>query len=106
MNGEPCVIASLPVHPGDVLEIGERRTPTKLPHGIDILFEDDDLIVIRKPVNLLTVATIDEKEHTVYAYLRAYLKEWHPRQKLFIVHRLDKFASGVLVLPNRSRYNR
>lgn len=97
VNGELCVIASRPVQAGDILEIGERRTPTKLPHGVEILFEDDDLIVIRKPVNLLTVATIDEKEHTVYAYLRAYLKEWHPRQKLFIVHRLDKFASGVLV---------
>jgi 23S rRNA pseudouridine1911/1915/1917 synthase len=97
VNGELCVIASRPVHPGDVLEIGERRTPTKLPHGLELLFEDDDIIVVRKPVNLLTVATVDEKEQTVYAYLRAYLKEWHPRQKLFIVHRLDKFASGVLV---------
>jgi 23S rRNA pseudouridine1911/1915/1917 synthase len=75
VNGELCVIASRPVQSGDILEIGERKIPTKLPHGLEILFEDDHIAVVRKPVNLLTVATVDEKEETVYAYLRAYLKE-------------------------------
>jgi 23S rRNA pseudouridine1911/1915/1917 synthase len=97
LNGEPCRIADHKVHPGDSLEIGARRSPTRLPAGLEILYEDQDIVVIQKPVGLLTVATADEREKTAYAFLRRYLKERNPRQKLFIVHRLDKFASGILV---------
>jgi 23S rRNA pseudouridine1911/1915/1917 synthase len=97
VNGVPCPFANHPVARGDVLEIGPRRTPQKLPHGLDILYEDSDILVIRKPEGLLTVATIDERERTAFAYLRNYLRERNPKQKLFIVHRLDKFASGILV---------
>lgn len=103
VNGESCVRATLPVRAGDLLEIGARSIPSKLPHGLEVLFEDDDILVIRKPVNLLTVATVDERERTAYAYLRAYLKERNPKQKLFIVHRLDKFASGILVFAKSER---
>jgi 23S rRNA pseudouridine1911/1915/1917 synthase len=97
VNGVPCPFSNHPVKAGDVLEIGARRMPTKLPHGLDILYEDGDILVIQKPVGLLTVATIDERERTVFAYLRNYLRERNPKQKLYIVHRLDKFASGILV---------
>jgi len=97
LNGDPCRIAGHKVHPGDSLEIGARRSPTMLPAGLEILYEDQDIVVIQKPAGLLTVATADEREKTVYAFLRRYLKERNPRQKLFIVHRLDKFASGILV---------
>jgi 23S rRNA pseudouridine1911/1915/1917 synthase len=97
LNGEPCKIADRKVHPGDSLEIGARRSPTRLPAGLEILYEDHDIVVIHKPVGLLTVATTDEREKTAYAFLRRYLKDRNPRQRLFIVHRLDKFASGILV---------
>jgi 23S rRNA pseudouridine1911/1915/1917 synthase len=97
VNGVPCPFANRPIVPGDVLEIGSRRMPKKLPHALDILYEDDDILVIRKPVGLLTVATADERERTAFAYLRNHLREHNPRQKLYIVHRLDKFASGILV---------
>jgi len=97
VNGDPCKIASHPVRPGDRIEIGPRRTPAVLPGGLEILYEDNDILVAHKPSGLLTVASAGEREKTVYAYLRQHLKDHHPRQKLFIVHRLDKFASGVLV---------
>jgi len=97
VNGSPCTLAAHPIQPGDILEIGPRRKPLKLPAGLGILYEDDAILVIHKPAGLLTVATIDERERTAYAYLRTYLKEHNPKEKLFIVHRLDKFASGVLV---------
>ena len=85
------------VRSGDVLEIGPRRAPARLPGGLDILFEDNDILIVLKPSGLLTVATEDERERTAYFYLREHLQERNRRQKLFIVHRLDKFASGVLV---------
>lgn len=97
VNGEACVLADCRVQPGDVLEIGPRSTPAKLPQGVIVLYEDNDIIVVRKPAGLLTVATPDERERTVYFHLREYLQTRNSRQRLFIVHRLDKFASGILV---------
>jgi 23S rRNA pseudouridine1911/1915/1917 synthase len=103
VNGVPCPFANHPIVPGDALEIGPRRTPQKLPHGLDILCEDSDILVVQKPDGLLTVATIDERDRTVFAYLRNYLRERNPKQKLYIVHRLDKFASGILVFAKSER---
>ena len=103
MNGEPCSVAASKVAPGDVLEIGPRRAPAKLPGGLAILYEDNDILIILKPVGLLTVATEDERERTAYFYLRQYLQQRDRRQRLFIVHRLDKFASGVLVFAKSER---
>jgi 23S rRNA pseudouridine1911/1915/1917 synthase len=97
LNGETSKIADHRLNPGDVVEIvaqGDARLPV---HGLKIVFEDKDILLVEKPVGLLTVATRHEQERTAYAYLRQYLKECNPKQKLFVVHRLDKFASGVLV---------
>jgi RluA family pseudouridine synthase len=97
VNGDPCKVASRQVREGDRIEIGARRTPVKLPGGVEILYEDDAILAIQKPPGLLTVATACEREKTVYAHLHQYVKERNRGQKLFIVHRLDKFASGILV---------
>jgi 23S rRNA pseudouridine1911/1915/1917 synthase len=97
VNGDLCKIATRQIRSGDAIEIGPRRGPIKLPIGLEILYEDAEILIIHKPSGLLTVATIDERERTAYAHLRQYLKEHNPKQRLFIVHRLDKFASGILV---------
>jgi 23S rRNA pseudouridine1911/1915/1917 synthase len=65
--------------------------------NLRIIFEDDSVIVIDKPEGLLTMATDREKSRTAYAWLREYLNNKRPPQKLFIVHRLDREASGLLV---------
>jgi 23S rRNA pseudouridine1911/1915/1917 synthase len=62
-----------------------------------LVFEDEQVIVVEKPAGLLTMATDTEKSKTVYAVLRAYLNEKKHPEKLFIVHRLDREASGLLV---------
>jgi 23S rRNA pseudouridine1911/1915/1917 synthase len=103
VNGEIRVDARHPVQPGDTLEVGEAGIPAKLSYGLTVLYEDDDLIVVNKPVNLLTVATDDERERTVYAGIRTRLREHNPDARLFIVHRLDKFASGILVFAKSER---
>lgn len=64
---------------------------------IRVLFEDDAVIVIEKPPGLLTMGTNTEKANTAYALLRAHLNQKKPPEKLFIVHRLDREASGLLV---------
>src|SRR5437867_853968 len=64
---------------------------------IKILFEDDAVVVVDKPAGLLTIATETERERTLYAALRARASAKKPPQKIFIVHRLDREASGLLV---------
>lgn len=69
------------------------------PKGITILFEDHDIIVIDKPSGLLTVSTERVKDKTAYFKLTDYVRKGNPSSKnrVFIVHRLDKDTSGLLV---------
>jgi RluA family pseudouridine synthase len=97
VNGSTCKISARLLQSGDVVEIGSRVPASKEIHGITILGEDEHLLVVQKPPGLLTVATLHEKERTAYAYLRELIKKNDTRGKLYIVHRLDKFVSGVLV---------
>jgi len=65
--------------------------------GIRIVFEDEDIIVVDKPAGLLTIATEAEREKTLYAWLRKRANQKKPAQRIFIVHRLDREASGLVV---------
>ncbi|HET9217960.1 MAG TPA: RNA pseudouridine synthase [Terriglobia bacterium] len=67
------------------------------PDKIEVVAEDDSIIVINKPAGLLTIATDKEKVKTAYAMLRAYLNSKQRPEKVFIVHRLDREASGLIV---------
>jgi 23S rRNA pseudouridine1911/1915/1917 synthase len=64
---------------------------------INVVFEDESVVVVDKPAGLLTMATETEKEKTLYATLRARANRKKPVEKIFIVHRLDREASGLLV---------
>lgn len=63
----------------------------------EVLFEDDHLIVVNKPSGLLTIATDKEKERTLYHIVRDYVVSKNPRGRIFIVHRLDKDTSGIVL---------
>src|SRR5678815_4963629 len=65
--------------------------------SLEVVAEDESIIVVNKPAGLLTMATETEKVRTAYAILRAYLNNKKRPEKLFIVHRLDREASGLLV---------
>jgi len=69
------------------------------PKGLSILYEDRDIIVVDKISGLLTMGTEREKENTAYFLLNEYVKKGNERSKnrVFIVHRLDRDASGILV---------
>jgi 23S rRNA pseudouridine1911/1915/1917 synthase len=97
LNGRICKLGQHQARSGDVIEIGAAMPEPKLLHGIQLLYEDSYLIVIHKPAGLLSVATAHENAKTAYAYLRNYVRQRDSRQRLFIVHRLDKFVSGLLV---------
>lgn len=70
-----------------------------LPHGLLILHEDRDLVVIDKPAGLLTMGTDNNKTRTAYFYLTDYVRKGYSksRERIFIVHRLDRETSGVVI---------
>ncbi len=64
---------------------------------LDIVYEDKYIIVINKPHNLLTIATEKEKYNTLYHETLIYEKKKNKSNKIFIVHRLDKETSGLVL---------
>lgn len=82
---------------GDVVEIGAKTPRTALPPGLTIVHEDHDVIVVDKPAGLLSIATERERRRTVYAHLTAHARARRPPGRVFVVHRLDRLASGLLV---------
>ncbi len=69
----------------------------------EIIYEDSDIIVVNKPSGLLTIATLKEKEKTLYHYISEYLKSSDKRAKVYIVHRLDKDTSGVVLFAKNEK---
>ena len=69
------------------------------PRGLAILHEDKDIIVVVKPVGLLTIGTDREKSRTAHYLLNDYVRKGNPKShnRVYVVHRLDKDTSGVLV---------
>lgn len=85
------------VFPGMNITIDTKnKNISELP--FDILFEDNHIIVVNKPSGLLTIATKKEKEKTLYHIVRAYLISKNKNARIFIVHRLDKDTSGIVIL--------
>ena len=62
---------------------------------LNIVYEDKHILIVNKPSNLLTIATLKESENTLYHQILLYLKK--KNQKVFIVHRLDKDTSGLII---------
>ena len=79
-----------------------------LPHGLAIIHEDAQIIAVNKPAGLLTVATEREATRTAYFILTDYVRKGCPksRNRVFIVHRLDRETSGVLVFAKNDHAKR
>ncbi len=102
VNGRPTSQFNHSLAAGDVVAIRTDRfaiPKTKLASGMKVYHEDASLIVIDKPENLLSVASVAEDEKTAYFQLTAYLRQGkdHARDRIWIVHRLDKETSGLMV---------
>ncbi len=106
VDGTACTQFDAPLTPG--------QTVTVLPTGAEkaeelpfpILYEDDELLVVDKPAGLLSMATDREKERTAYRAATDYVRRTDPRNRVFIVHRLDRDTSGVLVFAKNEAMKR
>ena len=98
VNGNMTTKYNYELNIGDVVEIRE-----KVAKNIDIIYEDKDIIVINKPSGLLTVATEKEKNKTAYHLIMEYLKKKNKNNRIFIIHRLDKDTSGIIMFAKNER---
>jgi len=71
-----------------------------------IIYEDNDLIVIEKSAGLLSIATKNEKRKTAFSMLSDYVKQSDPDNKIFVVHRLDRETSGLMVFAKNEEVKR
>lgn len=89
-----------PLLPGIKVRINNFNT-SKMDLKVEIIYEDKDIIVVNKPYNMLTIATESEKEKTLYHLVGDYLKRTNKNAKVFIVHRLDRETSGIVLFAKR-----
>lgn len=101
VNGRVVNAFDSPVAPGDVVELNFTRPFAVFSHPrLRIVYEDDDILVVEKGYGLLSVGTDSSKKskvETAYSILRDYVKSVHPSNKIFIVHRLDRDTSGLMI---------
>jgi 23S rRNA pseudouridine1911/1915/1917 synthase len=94
VNGEVVRRGDVAVGAEDRVELG--RPSRALPEPLRLVYQDEDVFVIDKPAGLLTIATDTERTRTAYRLLR----DWAHVQaygRIFIVHRLDRETSGLIV---------
>ena len=97
VDGAVARDARATIRQGAAITLG-APAPAARPAGIDVVYEDDDLIVVDKPPGLLTIATERERERTLYRLVWEHLAARRPPRRPFIVHRLDRETSGLVVL--------
>ncbi|MCY7350034.1 MAG: RluA family pseudouridine synthase [Cytophagaceae bacterium] len=93
-----------PLKPDQKVNVRWDKPPEEQHYrGLSIVFEDDYLIVINKQEGLLSIATTKEKIHTAYSILSDHIKKQDPKNRLFIVHRLDRETSGLMLFAKSER---
>lgn len=64
---------------------------------LDIIYEDKNILVVNKPSGILTVSTPKEKDRTLFHEVSDYVKKSNSKVKVFIINRLDKDTSGIVM---------
>jgi 23S rRNA pseudouridine1911/1915/1917 synthase len=87
-----------PLSPGS--EVLVRWSPSShgsLSRNLRIVYQDDHIFVVDKYAGLLSISTGNEKDTTAYSILSNFVKIQHGLNKIFIVHRLDRDTSGLMM---------
>lgn len=98
VDGKYQTHVSFALKPGNTVVVGKKEAKqVKLPFRLNILFEDDHLIAVQKPEGLLCNATEKEKVKTLSTYVSAQFKQNNPGKLLYLVNRLDRDTSGIVI---------
>ena len=99
VNGIVTTQFDFPLAPDCEIALNITRGFVRFRHPrMKLVYEDNDIIVVEKGYGLLSVATGSGKsESTAYSIIRDYLKDVCPSNKVFIIHRLDRDTSGLMM---------
>ena len=98
VNDKVTTRFNLPLQPGDIVTVNSGRGNIELSHPkLRIIFEDAYLIVVEKKEGLLTVSTGNPDETTAFSILKNHVKKSSPQNRIYVVHRLDRETSGVIM---------
>ncbi|MBP8819348.1 MAG: RluA family pseudouridine synthase [Syntrophomonadaceae bacterium] len=98
VDGQAVTQYNYPLQVGQEVTVNWALVREKKPgRGLRIIYEDKDIIIIDKPAGLLSIASDKEKEQTAYHELTDYVRLNDPESRIFIVHRLDRETSGVML---------
>ena len=98
VNNKVITQFNLQLQPNDVISVNSGRGNTELSHPkLKIIFEDAYLIVVEKKEGLLTVSTGISDETTAFSILKTHVKKSSPANRIYVVHRLDRETSGVIM---------
>lgn len=99
IDGRTTTQFNEPLRPGQTVNILTNEASKRLGRldGVSIIHEDKDLLVINKDAGVLSMASKSPKDRNAYRQLTDYVKSEHPRNRIFIVHRLDRDTSGVMI---------
>lgn len=98
VNGKVTTLFNTALKAGDTVLVSSARGNIELTHPkLKIIFEDQYLIVVEKKEGLLTVSTGKSDETTAFSILKNYVKKASPQNRIYVVHRLDRETSGVIM---------
>ena len=97
VDGRPSSRFDTPLKAGQQVTILSVPAPKRGTLPFPILYEDEQLIVVNKPARLLSVGNEKEKVRTAYHMVTDYVKCQHIDHRIFVLHRLDRDTSGVLM---------
>ena len=99
VNSMPTSQFDTPLEEGDKVSVNFTKSFRVFSSPrIKLVYEDNDILVINKGYGVLSMGTDNIKEGTAYSIMREYVKYSDPRAKVFIVHRLDRDTSGLMML--------
>lgn len=98
VNGRPESQFDLELQPTDSVKVNfTHEFKVFNNRRLKIVYEDDDIIVVEKGYGLLSMGNDKKPDNTAYSILRDYVKWTNPLNKIFIVHRLDRDTSGLMM---------
>lgn len=98
VNGTPVTQFDTLLAKGTEVKVNLTREFRVFYHRrLKIVYEDDDIIVVNKGYGLLSMGNDKVTDGTAYSILKEYVKWGNPANKIFIVHRLDRDTSGLMM---------
>ena len=105
VNGLPVTQFNYKLYKGDIVQVSKEqfdrsqvvKQEAKRKVNINIVYEDNDILIINKPNGLLTIESDHEKSDTAYKLVLEYMSQKDKHARCFQVHRLDKETSGLLL---------